>query len=137
MEILVGLYDVPKQQRIHLTSNIIHNAPNVICRGTDTLTDRQTHIYSRFRDKLSLLRSLVFVILSIRRITCTGNHKYLWFATGRRKCSYCHLLVRNPYVSIRPKRQERAFPLAFLSYFGLVQSTNSLIHNAPKNDILG
>ena len=41
MEILVGLYDVPKQQRIHLTSNIIHNAPNVICRGTDTLTDRQ------------------------------------------------------------------------------------------------
>ena len=31
--------------------------------------------------------------------------------------SYDHLLVRNPYVSIRPKRQEqeRAFPLAFLS----------------------
>jgi hypothetical protein len=29
--------------------------------------------------------------------------------------TYGHLLVRNPYVSIRPKRQERAFPLAFLS----------------------
>ncbi len=44
---------------MRLTSNIIHNAPNVICRGTDTLTDTPTHIYSRFRDKLSLLRSLV------------------------------------------------------------------------------
>ena len=30
--------------------------------------------------------------------------------------TYGHLLVRNPYVSIRPKRQERAFPLAFHSY---------------------
>ena len=28
--------------------------------------------------------------------------------------TYNHLLVRNPYVSIRPKRQERAFPLALL-----------------------
>ena len=44
MEILVGLYDVPKQQRIYLTSNIIHNAPNVICRGTDTHT--HPHIFT-------------------------------------------------------------------------------------------
>ena len=29
--------------------------------------------------------------------------------------TYGHLLVRNPYVSIRPERRERAFPLAFLS----------------------
>ena len=29
--------------------------------------------------------------------------------------TYDHLLVRNPYVSIRPKRQQRAFPLALLS----------------------
>ena len=28
---------------MRLTSNIIHNAPNVICRGTDTLTN--THIF--------------------------------------------------------------------------------------------
>ena len=29
--------------------------------------------------------------------------------------TYDHLLVRNPYVSTRPKRQQRAFPLALLS----------------------
>jgi len=29
---------------MRLTSKIIHNAPNVICRGTDTLTN--THIFT-------------------------------------------------------------------------------------------
>ena len=74
-----------------------------------------------------------------------ANRKYLWFSVYVESLilgitnicdllrvvanvTYGHLLVRNPYVSIRPERQERAFPLAFLSYFGLVQSTNSLIH---------
>ena len=53
----MGLYDVPKQARIRLTGKIVNNNPNVICRGTDTLTHILTHIWSRFRDKLSLLRS--------------------------------------------------------------------------------
>ena len=29
--------------------------------------------------------------------------------------TYDHLLGRNPYISKRPKRQQRAFPLALLS----------------------
>ena len=44
------------------------------------------------------------------RITYTGNHKYLRFATN---VTYNHLLGRNPYVSKKPKRQQR--PLALLS----------------------
>jgi hypothetical protein len=44
---------------ICLTGKIVHNTPNVICMGTDGHTDILTHIWSRFRDKLSLLRSLV------------------------------------------------------------------------------
>ncbi len=44
MEIYVGLYDVPIQPRIHLTCKIIHNTPNVICMGTDGLTD--SHIFT-------------------------------------------------------------------------------------------
>ena len=37
-----------------LTCMIINNTPNVICRGTDTLTHLHTHILLIFRDKFPL-----------------------------------------------------------------------------------
>ena len=39
----------------------MHTTPKVIPRGTDTLTDRQTHIYLRFRDKLSLVARIGYI----------------------------------------------------------------------------
>jgi len=52
--------------------------------------------------------SQVYLVLVWTLITC-GLLRVVTNVT------YDHLLVRNPYVSTRPKRQQRAFPLAPLS----------------------
>jgi len=44
-----------------------------------------------------------------------GNHKYLQLLLIGTDVTYDHFLDRNPYISKRPKRQQRAFPHAFLS----------------------
>jgi len=43
MEILVGLYDVPKEPRIHIDAQSEFAHPIFICRGTDILT--HLHIF--------------------------------------------------------------------------------------------
>ena len=66
---------------IRLTNKIIHNTPNVICRGTDGLTYRLTHILFRFRDKLSFLRLLVYnlILLSGRNFNLEAH----------KSCAFC------------------------------------------------
>ena len=56
---------ISKIRSIYLTRKIIktpHNTPKVISRGTDTYThlqtNKQTHIYLRFRDKLLLPKAI-------------------------------------------------------------------------------
>ena len=52
-------------------------------KGTDTLTHIQTHIWSRFRDKLSLLRSLVFskFVTPGRSDYCARSSGNMWILT--------------------------------------------------------
>jgi hypothetical protein len=85
----VGLYDVPKQPRIHLTGNIINHTPSVICRGMDTHTHRRifspdsgisSHSFGRSYRQFKKVIHLSCIILSDG---CTVDKDCLNLTEGR------------------------------------------------------